>query len=71
MVPIIDWKNGYHEKTSWWEIVRVGGKSQRFIMFGQMLKSFWKDIETLWKLVKKKYGSTRLEDILDRVLWVI
>ena len=25
-VPIINWKTGYHGKTSWWDIVRAGGK---------------------------------------------
>nr|GEX85371.1 hypothetical protein [Tanacetum cinerariifolium] len=27
------------------------------------------DLETLWKLVKAKYGNTRLEEAYERVLW--
>nr|GEZ28528.1 hypothetical protein [Tanacetum cinerariifolium] len=27
------------------------------------------DVETLWKLVKAKYGLTRPEEDYDRVLW--
>ncbi|GJZ74278.1 hypothetical protein Tco_0638424 [Tanacetum coccineum] len=35
-----------------------------------MLKSFnMEDLETLWKLVKAKHGSTRLEEGYERVLW--
>lgn len=34
-----------------------------------MLRNFDRDdIETLWKLVKAKYGYTKPEDIMDRVL---
>ncbi|GJW78664.1 hypothetical protein Tco_0140346 [Tanacetum coccineum] len=36
----------------------------------QMLKSLDReDLETLWKLVKAKHGSTRLEEGYERVLW--
>ncbi|GKA80576.1 hypothetical protein Tco_0787268, partial [Tanacetum coccineum] len=35
-----------------------------------MLKSFDKeDLETLWKLVKAKHGSTRPEEGYERLLW--
>ncbi|GKF62171.1 hypothetical protein Tco_0182225 [Tanacetum coccineum] len=35
-----------------------------------MLKSFDReDLETLWNLVKAKYGSTRPEEGYERVLW--
>nr|GEU61990.1 hypothetical protein [Tanacetum cinerariifolium] len=27
------------------------------------------DLETLWKLIKAKYGNTRLEEAYERVLW--
>ncbi|GKB48610.1 putative ribonuclease H-like domain-containing protein, partial [Tanacetum coccineum] len=40
------------------------------LTFIQMLKSFDKeDLETLWKLVKAKHGTTRLEEGYERVLW--
>ncbi|GJU32852.1 hypothetical protein Tco_1176441 [Tanacetum coccineum] len=36
----------------------------------QMLKDFDReDLETLWKLVKAKHGSTRPEEGYERVLW--
>ncbi|GJT20089.1 hypothetical protein Tco_0878795 [Tanacetum coccineum] len=38
--------------------------------FSHMLKSFDReDLETLWKLVKAKHGSTRPEEGYERVLW--
>ncbi|GKA37760.1 hypothetical protein Tco_0724325 [Tanacetum coccineum] len=38
--------------------------------FSHMLKSFdMEDLETMWKLVKAKHGSTRPEEGYERVLW--
>ncbi|GKD62802.1 hypothetical protein Tco_1300311, partial [Tanacetum coccineum] len=46
------------------------GSSKRYSAFIQMLKSFDReDLETLWKLVKAKHGSTRPEEGYERVLW--
>nr|GEU50541.1 hypothetical protein [Tanacetum cinerariifolium] len=52
------------------EIVRADGKSQMYMIFSQMLKSFDReDLEDLYKLVKAKYGSKRLVEIIDYLLW--
>ncbi|GJW23920.1 putative ribonuclease H-like domain-containing protein [Tanacetum coccineum] len=41
-----------------------------YLVFSYMLKSFDReDLETLWKLVKAKHGSTRPEEGYERVLW--
>ncbi|GKE05628.1 hypothetical protein Tco_1397646 [Tanacetum coccineum] len=41
-----------------------------YLVFSHMLKSFGReDFETLWKLVKAKYGSTRPVEDLDLILW--
>ncbi|GJV03117.1 hypothetical protein Tco_1336686 [Tanacetum coccineum] len=41
-----------------------------YLVFSHMLKGFDKeDLETLWKLVKAKHGSTRPEEGYKRVLW--
>ncbi|GJU63256.1 putative ribonuclease H-like domain-containing protein [Tanacetum coccineum] len=41
-----------------------------YLVFSHMLKSFDReDLETLWKLVKAKHGSTRPEEGYERVLW--
>ncbi|GJR30425.1 hypothetical protein Tco_1106657 [Tanacetum coccineum] len=67
---IVDWKIYKEEKKSYYQIVRADGKSQMYRIFSQMLKSFTReDLEDLYKLVKAKYGSTRLVDDLDLLLW--
>ncbi|GKA64690.1 hypothetical protein Tco_0764397 [Tanacetum coccineum] len=46
------------------------GSLKMYLVFSHMLKSFDReDLETLWKLVKAKHGSTRPEEGYERVLW--
>ncbi|GJS67941.1 putative ribonuclease H-like domain-containing protein [Tanacetum coccineum] len=53
-----------------YQIMRAGGKSQTYMFFSQMLKSFDKeDLEDLYKLLKAKYESTRPVEDLDLLLW--
>ncbi|GKA86951.1 hypothetical protein Tco_0808662 [Tanacetum coccineum] len=41
-----------------------------YLVFSHTLKSFdMEDLETLWKLIKAKYGSTRPVEDLDLILW--
>ncbi|GJS03633.1 hypothetical protein Tco_0738069 [Tanacetum coccineum] len=50
-------RNGYYE------IMRADGSSKIYLLFSQLIKSFDReDLETLWKLVKAKHGSTRPEE---------
>ncbi|GKD00061.1 hypothetical protein Tco_1170335, partial [Tanacetum coccineum] len=52
------------------EIIRAYGSSKRYSAFIHVLRNFDKeDLETLWKLVKAKHGSTRPEEGYKRVLW--
>nr|GEU89891.1 hypothetical protein [Tanacetum cinerariifolium] len=67
---IIDWKIYKEGKKSYYQIVRADGKSQMYIFFSQMLKSFnSENLEDLYKLVKARYGSTRPVDNMDYLLW--
>ncbi|GJS21152.1 hypothetical protein Tco_0449784 [Tanacetum coccineum] len=67
---IVDWKIHKEGKKSYYQIVRSDGKSQMYMIFSHMLKSFDKDdLEDLYKLVKARYGSTRLVEDLNLVLW--
>ncbi|GKF46134.1 hypothetical protein Tco_0135936, partial [Tanacetum coccineum] len=57
-------------KKSYYQIVRADGKSQMYMVFSQMLKSFGReDLVDLYKLVKAKYESTRPVKDLDLLLW--
>ncbi|GKD74995.1 hypothetical protein Tco_1333277 [Tanacetum coccineum] len=63
---IIDWKIHKEGKKSYYQIIRADGKSQMYMIFRQMLKSFDReDLEDLYKLsmqiymlVEKKYPLT-------------
>ncbi|GJT86274.1 hypothetical protein Tco_1067991 [Tanacetum coccineum] len=69
-VPIVDWKIHHEGKKSYYQIVRADGSSKMYSVFSQMLKSFDReDLEDLYKMVKAKYGSTRLVEDLDLILY--
>ncbi|GKA07876.1 hypothetical protein Tco_0687100 [Tanacetum coccineum] len=51
-------------------IIRADGSSKRYSAFIHMVRIFDReDLETLWKLVKDKHGSTRPEEGYEKVLW--
>ncbi|GKE50047.1 hypothetical protein Tco_1481305 [Tanacetum coccineum] len=67
---IIGWKIYKEGRKSYYQIIKANGKSQMYMIFSQMLKSFDReDLEDLYKLVKAKYKSTRLVEDLDLLLW--
>ncbi|GJW80528.1 hypothetical protein Tco_0144503 [Tanacetum coccineum] len=67
---IVDWKILKEGKITYFQIIRADESSKRYSAFIQMLKRFDReDLETLWKLVKAKHGSTRPEEGYKRVLW--
>nr|GEV27944.1 hypothetical protein [Tanacetum cinerariifolium] len=67
---IVNWMIHKKGKKSYYQIVRTGGKSQMYLIFSQMLKSFDReDLEDLYKLIKARYGSTRLVESMDCLLW--
>nr|GEV59234.1 hypothetical protein [Tanacetum cinerariifolium] len=67
---IVDWKIHKEEKKTYYQIIRADGSSKIYLIFSHMLKDFDReDVETLWKLVNTKYGSTRPEGDYERVLW--
>nr|GFA05213.1 hypothetical protein [Tanacetum cinerariifolium] len=67
---IVDWKIYKEGKKSYFQIIRVDGKTQMHMVFSKMLESFDReDLEDLYKLVKARYGSTRPVEDLDLLLW--
>ncbi|GJY72889.1 hypothetical protein Tco_0477320 [Tanacetum coccineum] len=66
---IFDWKIHKEGKKYYYQIIRVDRSSKMYLVFSHMLKIFNReDFETLWKLVKAKYGSTRPVEDLDLIL---
>ncbi|GJX39770.1 hypothetical protein Tco_0253073 [Tanacetum coccineum] len=69
---IVGWEMHKEGRKSYYRIMRADGKSQTYLIFSRMLKSFNReDLEDLYKLVKAKYKSTRPVEDLDLILWVI
>ncbi|GKF92051.1 hypothetical protein Tco_0278770, partial [Tanacetum coccineum] len=67
---IVDWKNHKEGKKNYYQIIKADGSSKMYLVFSHMLKIFDKeDLETLWKLIKSKYGLTRPVEDLDLILW--
>ncbi|GJW01089.1 hypothetical protein Tco_1556340 [Tanacetum coccineum] len=67
---IVDWKIYKEGRKRYYHIIRADGKSQMYMVFSHMLKSFDReDLEDLYKLVKAKYGSTKLVEGYDLLLW--
>ncbi|GJX03068.1 hypothetical protein Tco_0188984 [Tanacetum coccineum] len=67
---IVDYKIYKEGKKTYYQINRADGSLKMYLVFSHMLKSFDReDLETLWKLVKSKHGSTRQEEGYERVLW--
>ncbi|GJW44632.1 hypothetical protein Tco_0073431 [Tanacetum coccineum] len=53
-----------------YHLIRDDGSTNRYSSMIRMLQSISReDLETLWKLVKTKYGNTRPEDDYERVFW--
>ncbi|GKC13024.1 hypothetical protein Tco_1009806 [Tanacetum coccineum] len=66
---IVDYKIHKEGNKTYYQIIRADGSSKMYLVFSHMLKSFDReDLETLWKLVKAKHGSTRPEEGYERVL---
>ncbi|GKE92105.1 hypothetical protein Tco_1573200 [Tanacetum coccineum] len=69
-LKIVDWKIHKEGKKSYYQIIRANRKSQMYMIFSQMLKSFDReDLEDLYKLVKARYESTRPVESMDYLLW--
>ncbi|GJV05837.1 hypothetical protein Tco_1343493 [Tanacetum coccineum] len=67
---IVGWKIHKEGRKSYYQIMRADRKSQMYMIFSHMLKSFEReDLEDLYKLVKAKYESTRPVEDLDLILW--
>ncbi|GKC03268.1 hypothetical protein Tco_0994878 [Tanacetum coccineum] len=67
---IVDYKIHKEGKKTYYQIIRADESSKMYLVFSHMLKSFDReDLETLWKLVNAKHGSTRPEEGYERVLW--
>ncbi|GJR69549.1 hypothetical protein Tco_0015614 [Tanacetum coccineum] len=62
----------YSEDTrKYWKIIRVGGHTEAYQTFDDMLKKFDRDdLDKLWNLVKERFRTTEPTEDKARELWV-
>ncbi|GKD10915.1 hypothetical protein Tco_1190600 [Tanacetum coccineum] len=69
--PIIDWEVYTEESRKHWRIIRVGGQTEAYQFFDDMLKNFNReDLVKLWSLVKERFNSKEPTYDKERELWV-
>ncbi|GJR84511.1 hypothetical protein Tco_0155296 [Tanacetum coccineum] len=68
---IVDWKIiPQSGQKAVYQIIRRDGSDKIYMSFGAILKDFSRDdLTELYRLVIKKYGANRPEEMYDRVLW--
>nr|GEV94607.1 hypothetical protein [Tanacetum cinerariifolium] len=56
--PLIDWEIYSEGSRTYWKIIRVGGITQAYQCFKDMLKKFDReDLDALWRLVKERFNT--------------
>nr|GEY27385.1 hypothetical protein [Tanacetum cinerariifolium] len=69
--PLIDWETYSEGSRTYWKIIRVGGITQAYQIFEDMLKDFdRKDLDALWRLVKDKFSLAVPTVDKEKALWV-
>ncbi|GKB92636.1 hypothetical protein Tco_0964908 [Tanacetum coccineum] len=67
---LLIWKIIPHCLRLFYQIIKRDGSDKIYMSFGAILKDFSRDdLTELYRLVIKKYGVNRPEEIYDRVLW--
>nr|GEU52740.1 hypothetical protein [Tanacetum cinerariifolium] len=68
--PTIDWEIHTEGSRTYWKIIRVGGISEAYQIFEDMLKGFDReDLVALWNLVKEKFSSVVPSEDKEKALW--
>nr|GEV21877.1 hypothetical protein [Tanacetum cinerariifolium] len=68
-VPIVDYQIHHENNKPYYKIIRADGTHKLFLSFITLLKNFDReDLETLWKLVKERFESTKPKNFLDDFL---
>nr|GEZ64050.1 hypothetical protein [Tanacetum cinerariifolium] len=69
--PLIDWEIHSEGSRTYWKIIRVGGITQAYQSFKDMLKYFDReDLDALCRLVKEKFSTTVPTVDKEKALWV-
>nr|GEV58761.1 hypothetical protein [Tanacetum cinerariifolium] len=56
--PLIDWEIHSEGSRTYWKIIRVGGITEAYQSFEDMLKGFDReDLDALWRFIKEKFST--------------
>nr|GEV62471.1 hypothetical protein [Tanacetum cinerariifolium]GEV63992.1 hypothetical protein [Tanacetum cinerariifolium] len=68
--PLIDYEIYSEGLRTYWRIIRVGGITQAFQSFEDMLKDFDReDLDALWRISKEKFSKTMPTHVKEKALW--
>nr|GEW27235.1 hypothetical protein [Tanacetum cinerariifolium] len=68
-VSVIDYQIHHENNKPYYQIIRADGTHKLFLSFITLLKNFdIEDLETLWKLVKERFESTKPNNFSDDLL---
>nr|GEW35050.1 putative reverse transcriptase domain-containing protein [Tanacetum cinerariifolium] len=68
---LIDWEIHSKGSRSYWKIIRVGGITEAYQSFEDMLKGFDREyLDALWRLVKEKFSTSMPTEDKEKALWV-
>nr|GEV27305.1 retrovirus-related Pol polyprotein from transposon TNT 1-94 [Tanacetum cinerariifolium] len=69
--PLTDWEIHSKGSRSYWKIITVGGITEAYKNFEDMLKGFDReDLDALWRLVKEKFSTSMPTEDKEKALWV-
>nr|GEV51065.1 hypothetical protein [Tanacetum cinerariifolium] len=69
--PIIDWEIHSEGRREYWKIFRLGGHTEAYQFFVDMLKKFDReDLHHLWILVKETFSIKQPRSDKEKELWV-
>ena len=69
--PIIGWEVFTDGRMMGWKIIRLGGITERYKLFEDLLKGFDReDLNQLWSLVKERFRVQDPTEDKDKELWV-
>nr|GFB86385.1 hypothetical protein [Tanacetum cinerariifolium] len=70
--PIIDWEIHSEGKREYWKIIRLGGHTEAYQFFVDMLKQFDReDLRQLWILVNETFSIKQSIRDKEKELWVV
>nr|GEV17540.1 hypothetical protein [Tanacetum cinerariifolium] len=69
--PIINWEIYSEGSRTYWKIIRVGGITQAYRSFEDMLKDFDReDLDALWRITKQKFSTTMPTEDKEKALLI-